>query len=76
MPPTLEGLFRDRDDLLDLLLASHLGDLADDLVVRRVGHLEDLARLGRDPFVVDERLGLEEGRVLQVEGGSLRRHGA
>lgn len=76
MPPTLKGLFSDRNDLFDLLLASHLGDLADDLVVRRVGHLEDLARLGRDPFVVDERLGLEEGRVLQVEGGSLRRHGA
>jgi hypothetical protein len=75
MPPTLEGLFRDRNDLFDLFLASHLGYLADDLVVRRVGHLEDLAGLGRDPFVVDERLGLEEGRVLQVEGGSLRRHG-
>ena len=74
MPPALKRLFGDGNDLFDLLLRSHLGDLPDDLIVRRVGHLKSLARLGRDPFIVDKRLALQQGRVLEVKLSSLGGH--
>lgn len=76
MPPALERLLGNSNDLLDLLLAPHLRDLADDLVVRGVRNLERLARSGLNPFIVDKRLALQERRVLEVQLGSLSGHAA